>query len=291
MGFYRAFTNTLGVTSLQSQKAGGLDLSDLQLNGRTHAVSMNSLVSPGSAYGESYENALLSQVNPFQVIKRRLWIILLVMLVCAGLAAGFSYSQTPTYETSILVLIGQKQSGDPPTSLQGDVYGLQQVTQTVATAASTGPIIDGVAEKLDLDPPTLPGSLSAEPIEGTTFVEMYYQDTDPKRAQLIANTAGDVLSKRISEVSPGSGITATVWEEASTPGSPVSPDPVRNILLGLLLGVMVGVGLAFLLDYVDDDWTSPEEAAKVSGVPTFGVIPSFNARKIVKKIKKEKKPR
>jgi capsular polysaccharide biosynthesis protein len=207
------------------------------------------------------------------------------------LAAGFSFAQAPTYETSVLVLIGQKQSGDIPTSLQGDVVGLQQVTQTVATAASTGPVVEGIAKQLNLDPPVLPGSLSAEPIEGTMFVEISYDDTDPKRAKLIANTAGEVLSKRISEVSPGSVITATVWQKAMTPESPISPDPVRNIALGLLLGVMFGVGVAFLLDYLDDDWTSPEEAAKVSGVPTFGVIPSFNARKIVKKIKKEKKPR
>jgi capsular polysaccharide biosynthesis protein len=249
---------------------------------------MDSVVNAGHGYGESYENTLLSQVNPIQVIKRRLWWVVLVMTVCTGLAAGFSFAQTPTYETSVLVSIGQKQSSDVPTSLQGDVVGLQEVTQTVATAASTGPIFHGIVQKLNLDSPDLPGSLSGEPIEGTTFVQISYKDTDPKRAKLIANTAGDLLSKRISEVSPTSGITAMVWQKATTPESPISPDPVRNILLGLLLGVMIGVGVAFLLDYVDDDWRSPEEAAKVSGVPTFGVLPAFDSRKIVRKIKKEK---
>ena len=64
------------------------------------------------------------------------------------------------------------------------------------------------------------------------------------------------------------------------PQSPVSPDPVRNLLLALVAGVMLGVALAFLLEYMDDSWRSPEEAEQISGVPTFGVIPAFKVSKV-----------
>jgi capsular polysaccharide biosynthesis protein len=210
--------------------------------------------------------------------------IMLVALVFGGLAAGFSFAQTPTYETSVLVLIGQKQDGkDVPSSLQSNVQGLQQITETVATAATTDPIVEGVegvAQELNLDSPTLPGSLSAEVITGTTFVQIFYKDTDPERAKRIVDAAGEVHSERISEVSPGTGsVTATVWQSAAMPESPVSPDPVRNILLGLLLGAMVGVGLAFLLDHLDGDWSSLKEVEKVSGVLTLGVIAAFKIPK------------
>jgi non-specific protein-tyrosine kinase len=209
----------------------------------------------------------------------------LAALVFAGFAAGFSFWQTPIYETSVLVLIGQKQeANDVPTSLQSDVQGLQQITETVATAATTNPIVDGVAQRLNLDSPELPGSLSSEVITGTTFVQVSYKDSDPERAQRIVNAAGDVLSERISEVSPGtSSVTASVWQPAAMPESPVSPDPVRNVLLGMLLGVMVGLGLAFLLDHLDDDWSSLEEVEAVSGVATFAVIPAFKPPKIEQK--------
>lgn len=63
----------------------------------------------------------------------------------------------------------------------------------------------------------------------------------------------------------------------------MSPDPVRNGALALVLGLMLGVGLAFLLEYLDDSWRSPEEVEQVSGVPTFGVIPEFKVPKDVKK--------
>jgi receptor protein-tyrosine kinase len=54
---------------------------------------------------------------------------------------------------------------------------------------------------------------------------------------------------------------------------------VRNGLLALAVGLIIGVGLAFLLEYLDDSWDSPEEMEQVSGAPTFGIIPEIKASK------------
>jgi succinoglycan biosynthesis transport protein ExoP len=119
-------------------------------------------------------------------------------------------------------------------------------------------------------------NMSVEPDSGTMFVDLSYKSSDPKKAQLIANTLGDVLSQKISEVSLGaSAITATVWAPATLPQTPVSPDPLRNSLLALVMGAFLGVVAALLLEYVDDRWDSPEEVEEISGLPTFGVIPKF----------------
>jgi capsular polysaccharide biosynthesis protein len=48
--------------------------------------------------------------------------------------------------------------------------------------------------------------------------------------------------------------------------------------VALTIGLMLGIGLAFLLErFVDDGWRSPEEVEQASGVPTFGTIPNFEA--------------
>jgi capsular polysaccharide biosynthesis protein len=108
------------------------------------------------------------------------------------------------------------------------------------------------------------------------FVNVSYKDSDPERAQLIANTIGKVLSEKISEVSIGANsITATVWEPATLPETPVSPDPVRDVIIALVLGSLLGVVLAFSLEYVSDSWNSRDEVEEVSGVPTLGVVPKF----------------
>ena len=262
------------------RKADDPNLHSSQFNGQDH-LQTNRILDLEDTHTSTSENeGLASQVDPIRVLRRRLWMIMLASLVVAGLAAGFSFAQTPTYEASVMLLIGQKQEGDGTNNLVGDIEGLQQLAQTVATAATTGPITEGTAERVAGAPLDLPESLSAEVIEGTTFVQVDYRDTDPERAQRIANTVGALLSERISDVSLGtSGLTATVWQEANEPESPVSPDPVRNVLLGLLLGAMIGAGLAFMLDYLDDDWSSTEEVERVSGVPNFGVIPAFKIKK------------
>ena len=64
-----------------------------------------------------------------------------------------------------------------------------------------------------------------------------------------------------------------MWEPAGPAGGPVSPKPLRNGLLALMIGAVLGTGLAFLLEFPDDSWRSPAEAEQISGVPTFGVIP------------------
>lgn len=219
----------------------------------------------------------LSLRGPAQIIWKRLWIIALVAVLFTGTAVGLSLSQTPQYEASTKILVGQEQGiADNP----GNALGLQQLTQTMAEAAGSRPVAEAVIQRLGLQmsPNSLLGGLNVEPIPETQFIQVSYRGSDPDTAQRIANTVGEVFSEQISEVSP-SAITATVWEEATVPFAPVSPNPVRNGLLALVIGSMLGVGLAFLLEYLDDSWQSSEEAEQISGVPTFGVIPEFKALK------------
>jgi capsular polysaccharide biosynthesis protein len=215
-----------------------------------------------------------------QTLRRRMWTIVLVAIVTAGSALGFSLLQTPTYEASVQMLVGQKVTGgEYPNPGVASVSDLQEVAQTVAKAVPTTPIAETVVERLDLQEASageVIENVSAEPDPGTMFVNVSYKDSDPKGAQLIANTIGEVLSEKISEVSIGANaITATVWEPATLPETPVSPDPIRNGIIALVLGSLLGVVLAFLLEYVSDSWNSRDEVEEVSGVPTLGVVPKF----------------
>ncbi len=85
-----------------------------------------------------------------------------------------------------------------------------------------------------------------------------------------------MFSEQVSDLSPNvGGVTATVWEQATLPQSPVSPNPARNGVVALALGILLGAGLALLLELLDDSWDSPEEAERISGVSTLGAIPQF----------------
>lgn len=210
---------------------------------------------------------------------------MLVAVLLVGTTVGYGLTQTPVYETSIKVLIAQKQ-GDAVEGLGSEISGLQQLTLTMAEAVATRPVAEAVIRELNLElsPEVFLESMSVEQLGSTQLIEVSYRGSDPEEAQQIANKIGEVFSRKIAEESPSTNaITATLWERAAVPEDPVSPDLLLYTLLALVVGTTLGVGLAFLLEYLDDSWRSAEEVERVSGVPTYGIIPRFQTPKGAKK--------
>ena len=217
-----------------------------------------------------------------RVLLKRLWVILLVVSVVVGFAVGVSFWQTPEYVASTKLLVGQEQGNGVDTNLGGSISGLQALTQTMIIAIDTRPVADEAIRRLGLEisPDELLGNLTIEQIESSQFILLSYTATDPATATQVVNTVGQVSSERISEASAtANNITATVYEKAEIPESPASPQPLRNGLLAGAFGLMLGIGLALLMEYLDYSWRSPEEVEQISGVPTFATIPDFSIAK------------
>jgi capsular polysaccharide biosynthesis protein len=238
------------------------------------------------------DNGITGREPPFslrdivKIVWSRLWIIVLMTLLCAGTALGLSLTQTPVYEASATLLVGQEPGKEQLQGpLVGSVEGLQQITMTMTEAIHSRPVADEVINELELreTPKGFLDNLTVEQVNGTQFIELSYESTDREKAREIVNAVSNVSSKRISEASASSvAIKATVWEYALTPQAPVRPNPTRYVLLALVTGLMLGVGLCFLLEHLDDSWRSATEVERVSGVPTFGVIPEFERTRMRK---------
>jgi capsular polysaccharide biosynthesis protein len=146
-------------------------------------------------------------------------------------------------------------------------------------AIDTRPVAEEAIRRLGLgiSPDELLNNLTIEQIESSQFIQLSYTDSDPGRATQVVNMVGQVSSERISKASAtANNITAKVWEKAEVPGTPASPQPLRNGLLAAVFGLMLGIGLALLMEYLDYSWRSPEEVEQISGVPTFATIPDFD---------------
>jgi uncharacterized protein involved in exopolysaccharide biosynthesis len=86
----------------------------------------------------------------------------------------------------------------------------------------------------------------------------------------------DVLLKRLKETSLSQGLDSSnvrVIEAAIVPTHPVKPRKVLNLAIGVLVGLAVGVGAAFFLEYMDDTVSTPEQVERALGVPVFSLIP------------------
>jgi capsular polysaccharide biosynthesis protein len=176
----------------------------------------------------------------------------LLVAVAVGVA---SLLQTPKYEASAQLWVDWQQgdqqtyvtrSGEEIQTLPPGDEGLQTIILTMIDAIDSRPVAEEAIQRLNLDmtPAELLDNLTIEQVESTSFIVLTYEGTDPVRAKQIVNTVGQVSSELISERSVDSSkLRANVYEESMVPDGPVSPDPLRNGLLALIVGFALSAGL------------------------------------------------
>jgi capsular polysaccharide biosynthesis protein len=177
-------------------------------------------------------------------------------LLVALCVVAYGLYQTPEYETTAKVLVGQK---PPPSECyhgicpipNAPIKGFPTLTQTVARTIPTTPIAQAAVKQLNLprgSASKVVDNTSVEQDPGTMFVDITYRDSEPKRAQQIANAIGRVASEKASEMSPDENrLTVTLWQPAALPAAPVSPNPLRNGLLAFVASLTLISGWAVLL--------------------------------------------
>ena len=88
----------------------------------------------------------------------------------------------------------------------------------------------------------------------------------------------DLLIKRFKETSLTEDIKTgniRIVDRAEVPKSPVKPKKAQNILLAIVVGLSLGVGLAFFLEYLDSTIKIPDDIKHHLGIPYLGPIPAF----------------
>jgi capsular exopolysaccharide synthesis family protein len=87
----------------------------------------------------------------------------------------------------------------------------------------------------------------------------------------------DGLLQKLKEAGITAGLRSSnirVVDPALAPSYPSRPQKARNILLGLLVGLVGGVGLALLREYLDNTVKSPDDIEALTGLPSLAVVPS-----------------
>ena len=128
------------------------------------------------------------------------------------------------------------------------------------------------------------GSELEAAVERTTQHFASYPDKMREMSQLkLAASAAEGVYKSLGEQRFQIGVAEAMSvsdlqliESATIPPRHVSPKLLVNLLLGLVLGSMVGIGLAALFEYTDDSLNRPEDIVDSWSIARLGVVPRFS---------------
>lgn len=87
----------------------------------------------------------------------------------------------------------------------------------------------------------------------------------------------DLIFNRLQEIDISAGIqmeSVRILERAITPGGPMKPRNLQSLFLAALIGLALGVGLIFVLEFMDDSIRYPEDVPRSLGTPCLGLVPT-----------------
>ncbi|MGK3953990.1 polysaccharide biosynthesis tyrosine autokinase [Microbacterium sp. I2] len=215
-------------------------------------------------------------------ILRKNWVIIVVAtLVGVGVAAVWSLTRTPEYEASSTVFVSTQSSGSIQELQQGSTFTQARV-QTYSQLVTTPIVMNPVIAELELE--TTAGSLAtqvtASAALNTTLITITVTDTDPVRAADTANALAASLTAAVAEIEAVQGPDGTSTspvrlspvENALPPLEPSSPNVPLNLVLGALVGLALGIGIAVLRAVLDTRIRTPRDVEVLTDRPIIGTI-------------------
>lgn len=210
----------------------------------------------------------------FTTLKKRLGLIIILTILAVIIAGVVSYTLlTPIYQTSTQILVNQEQTEATQLTNQNIQTDLQLIN-TYSVIIKSPAILDQVAQQLDLGltAEQLNSKITVSNAENSQVVNVSVEDADPAIAVDIANTTADVFQTEILElmnVDNVSILSPAVLKEDPTP---IKPNPMLNMAIAAVIGLMLGLGIAFLLEYLDTTIKSDQDIEDVLGIPVLGMI-------------------
>ncbi|MGF7069758.1 capsular polysaccharide biosynthesis protein [Priestia megaterium] len=210
----------------------------------------------------------------FAVLRKRLWLIVLITIIAATVSAVISFFVlTPVYESKTQILVNQAKNDEQLYSNQ-TVQTNVQLINTYNDIITSPVILDKVIKELKLDKSAgdLSGQIQVTSAQDSQVAQIVVQDTSAKRAADIANTTASVFQKQVPKLMNVDNVKVLSKAMLSESASPVKPQPLMNIAIGIVVGLMVGIGLSFLLEYLDNTLKTEQDIENLLELPVMGVV-------------------
>ncbi|WP_413307773.1 Wzz/FepE/Etk N-terminal domain-containing protein [Bacillus sp. 1P10SD] len=207
----------------------------------------------------------------FLVIKRRIWIIMTLTILFGVI--GYILNQTtviPLYQSSARIIIGAD----------------EESRKTLQVIVRDSSVLDIVIDKLNLKITSdqLAGKIAVASVENSQVVSISAIDPNPAMAAEIADTTADVFKEEVPKIVGQDYIR--ILSKAKVNPFPINPKNNNKMLYGILGGIVIGVGLAFFLETLDDRVRTKRELEELLNVPVLGRVSKINKRSMKKAVKR-----
>jgi capsular polysaccharide biosynthesis protein len=218
----------------------------------------------------------------FETLKKRLLLIVSLTIV-AGLISGVVsyFFLTPIYQASTQILVNQAKT-DQAFYSPSEVQTNLQLINTYTVIIKSPAILDKVADELNLDMTAaqLNSKINVGSEKESQVVNVSVQDPNPEKAALIANKTAEVFKKEIVNIMNVNNVSILAKADIGENPSPIKPRPLMNVAIAIVVGLMAGVGLAFLLEYFNNTIKNEQDIEKELGLPILGIISTIDDQKI-----------
>jgi capsular polysaccharide biosynthesis protein len=220
-----------------------------------------------------------------ETLKKRLLLIFLITITAVLVSGVVSYFfLTPIYQASTQILVNQTKNDQAPYNYN-EVQTNLQLINTYNVIIKSPAILDKVADdlKLDITAQQLNEKITVGSEKDSQVVNISVQDPNPNVAAKIANKTANVFQSEIDDIMNVDNVSVLAKATITDNQSPIKPKPLLNIAIALVVGLMAGVGVSFLLEYLDNTVKNEQEVERLLGLPVLGVIGTINESKLEEK--------
>ena len=208
------------------------------------------------------------------IIKKKWFIMAILCAVCVAASAVYSFFIAKLVYQAETTLTVKTEKTEGTNSLSNDqVMVSQKLALTYGEIIKSRKVLDEVIKNLDLKESngSLASKISVSTVTDTQIIKVSVQDTNKSNAAKIANEIPKVFAKEAIRIADANGVE--VIDKAQTPVNPVSPNKKMNILIAGVLGVMIGLFIIFIIEFLNNKIKTPQDIEKELGLPLLGVIP------------------
>lgn len=227
----------------------------------------------------------LNILEVLKSIRKRIPLILLLMITFIAASGAISYTlMKPTYQASTQILINQNDTVAQEFTTQ-DISTNIQLISTYNIIIKSKVILNEVIAELKLNETyqTLNDKIVVSNIENTQVVTIDVVDPSMENAVLIANTTASIFQEEIQNLMKVDNVNILAWAEVPPEVVPINPNPMMNMAIGTVLGLLFGVGLSILIDQLNTTVRTEEDIEEIPGLQVLGIVSRVTDAKSSKK--------